>query len=190
MGVAPAVSRKHAYLGCKVRYSKKSAYLRGAARSTKHAYLIGWNVAKPAAQAYDYIWLRTEDGTTKSKKFRVIAQEYDDGTWNRSESVKRQIGGDLDHSLGANYRTWTPQIMVRWDESETNYGSLSDLEYFYKLNNPRGTPSNRIWFVDNHGGTVMVHMVGQMNKQALGCMIQGTEAWYIYRLTLEEENGT
>ena len=142
-----------------------------------------------------YITLKTSDGgSTRKKKFRVIAQDYDDGTYNRSESVRRTVGGGIDHSIGKPYRTWSPTIRVRYTESDTSYGTASDLEYFFNLNDPGATPSNVIQFSDNHYDgyngtqyTALVHMVGQMPKMLMGCKIEGTEAWYMYKVTFMEE---
>jgi hypothetical protein len=113
-----------------------------------------------------------------------MAEGYDDGTLNRSESVRRTIGGSIDHSVGAVYYTWRPTIMVRYEEPVSGYGNTAELETFYKLNDPTATPNMDIDFIDNHGVERVVQMVGDMQKQALGCMIEGQEAWYIYRLEL------
>jgi hypothetical protein len=133
-----------------------------------------------------YMSLNNSAGTSEYK-FRVVAEGYDDGTLNRSESLNRAIGGGIDHSLGQVYRTWSPMILVRFTETDSGYGNLSNLEYFYALNNPAGTPSNKLTFTNHHGTSYYVHMVGTMEKQCLGSRIEGTQAWFVYRLTLMEE---
>lgn len=127
-----------------------------------------------------------------SKMFRVIQEGYDDGTWNRSETVRRQVGGGIDHSYGDTYRTWSPVIRVRQSEAVSGYGTSADLETFFCYNNPNATPSTVISFVphvhDESGPTptYSVHFVGNMQKVTMGCMIYGGEAWFLYRLTLME----
>lgn len=141
--------------------------------------------------AQNHIHLISTDSVI-DKMFRVIAEGYDDGTWNRAESVRRLVGGGVDQSLGATYRTWAPIIMVRHTEPVSGYGTLDDLETFYKYNNPNATKSPIIKFATNHhtdpgpSPTINVIMTGQMQKQCLGCQIEGTNAWYIYRLSLME----
>lgn len=133
--------------------------------------------------AQDYIWLKTSDGgATKSKKFKVLTQDYDDGTLEKAEEVNKTIGGGIDHSVGAVYKTWAPIIRVRHTETEADYGNVADLEYFFSLNNPNGIPSNDITFIDHHQTTYIVHLVGKLTKNLLSCEIEGTEAWYLYKL--------
>lgn len=135
--------------------------------------------------AVDYIWLKTSDsGTTLSKKFRVIAQDYDDGTLERGGDADITIGGGLSYSMGAIYKTWSTTIKVRHTETETDYGDIWDLEYFYDLNNPNGTPSMDITFIDHHEVTYTVRLVGKMSKSLLSCVITGSCAWFIYKLNL------
>lgn len=125
--------------------------------------------------------------------FKVIAEGYDDGTYHRNENAQHTIGGGLDHCYGGLYRTWTAVIKVRESESETGYGDIEDLETFYKLNNPGGSPSTTITFASHHhtdnGGptpTINVQLLGEMPKQTLGCMIEGPDAWFLYRVQLIE----
>jgi hypothetical protein len=133
--------------------------------------------------ARKYITL-ADSNNSKVKYFRVISEGYDDGTLNRAENLTRTIGGGFDHSIGSPYKIWSPTILVRESESVSGYGTASDLEYFYKLNNPNGVPTNTITFTDHHGAAKTVHVTGQMPKQCLGCMIEGAEAWFLYRLQL------
>ena len=160
--------------------SAQYGYCYGILRNTTSAYLEGVLMA-----AVDYIWLKTSDaGATLSKKFRVLQQDYDDGTLERSESLDKTVGGGIDHSIGAIYKTWSMIIKVRETESEADYGDKDDLEYLYGLNNPNGTPSDSITFIDHHQVEYTVHMVGKMTKNLLGCEIEGTDAWFLYRIQL------
>ena len=131
----------------------------------------------------DYITFETSDEEVE-KKFRVLLQDYDDGTEEKAEEVKRTIGGGIDHSVGAIYKTWSMIIRVREEETEDGYGDRDDLVYFYSLNNPNGTPSNDITFTDHHGEEHIVHTVGSLSKDIMGCELEGPDAWYLYRLNL------
>lgn len=135
--------------------------------------------------ANSFIWLQTSDaGATRSKKFRVIAEGYDDGTPDKAISMEKTIGGGLDVSQGAVYKSWAPVIRVRHTEPETDYGNLDDLEYFYSLNDPGSTPSNLVTLIDHHGQNYNVMLVGELRKQLLSAMIEGQYAWYLVRLRM------
>lgn len=154
------------------------AYLTGQEGSEISAYLEG------DTMAVDYIILTTSDSSL-SKKFRVLAQGYDDGTLEKAESRQRTLGGGIDHSAGAVYKIWNPVIKVRHTEAESGYGSLSDLEYLYSLNRPNGTPSNVITFTDHHSVENLVRFAGTFRKAYLGTSIEGSEAWATVALQLE-----
>lgn len=149
-------------------------------RSSIHA-----NIAEGVTMEVSYIEFKTSDaGVTKSAKFRVIAQGYDDGLPEKAENIERTIGGGIDYSSGAVYLSWNPMIRVRHTESETGYGTLADLLYFYELNNPNGTPSNKITFIDHHQTEYTVFMVGAFRKGLMGCKVEGGEAWYTVQVQL------
>jgi hypothetical protein len=163
------------------------AYLAGISGSHLSAYVAGTLIPPGETEMpeYDFIWLKTSD-LSKQFKFRVVAQGYDDGTLEKAEELKRTIGGGYDHSMGAVYQSWNPIIRVRASEPLTDYGTTGDLADFYKLNDPGGTPSNNITFVDHHGQPFTVHMTGTFQKSLLGARIEGNEAWSIVKLKLVE----
>jgi hypothetical protein len=99
------------------------------------------------------------------------------------ENLSRTIGGGFDHAIGAVYRTWSPIIRVRHTEPISGYGTLAELETFYRYNSPT---NNVITFIDHHGTSYLTHMVGSMMKQCMGCQIEGSQAWFLYKLQLME----
>lgn len=133
----------------------------------------------------NFIWLMDSDNGTQ-KMFRVLQAGYDDGTLEKAEDLKRTIGGGLHHSMGAVYKSWNPIIRVRENETVTDYGDLADLEYFYGLNDPGGTPSNIISFVDHHQISHYVRMHGTFRKSIMGAMSEGVNAWFLVKLQLLE----
>jgi len=136
---------------------------------------------------YSYIMLQTSDaGATLSKRFRVIAEGYSDGALNKSQSIEQTVGGGLDASAGAIYKTWNPIIRVQHTEIDSNYGTLAELQQFYSYNDPGGTPSDIITFVDHHGQNYNVIITGEFQKQVLGVMVEGTNAHYMVQLELRE----
>lgn len=162
-------SRRYAYIGSPLLRSSLKASMEGLEMSVS------------------YIWLKTDDvPTSKAYKFRVLAQDYDDGTPEKAETLDRTIGGGIDHSVGGIYVSWSPIIRVRHTESETDYGTLADLDYFYRLNNPNGTPSDTIVFIDHMSVEHNVHITGTFQKSLLGVSVEGSEGWYLVRLKLVE----
>lgn len=131
----------------------------------------------------NYIELETSDSSIK-KRFRVLAQGYDDGTLNKAEKLDRTIGGGYDHSLGAIYEEWNPVIRVRHTEEDSNYGTLQELRDFYEYNDPGGSITPDITLYDHLNQSHTVHMVGSFRKQLLGTKVEGTSAWYIVSLKL------
>lgn len=188
-GQTPGAGNVPAYTKGLVSYVSSSiyAYLEGQVTTTQPAYLEGTSPGDPGGNpvAVDHIWLKNSD-LSLQKKFRVVAQGYDDGVLEKAESLDRTIGGGIDHSVGAVYRQWNPTIKVRHTESETDYGDLDDLETFYNLVNPGGTATNVITFIDHHQATNTVYMVGTFRKQYLGTAIEGANAWLLVRLRLQE----
>lgn len=135
--------------------------------------------------AYSYIELKSSDGTTINKKFRVVADgTYDDGTLEKAETMERTISGGTDYCAGGVYTIWNPTIMVRHTEPVTGYGTLAELKTLYSYNNPKATPSNRITFVDNHGTSNTVVFTGPFQQAVLGCMIEGNTAWYLVKVSM------
>ncbi len=133
----------------------------------------------------DYMELKTSDASVL-KRFRVLAQGYDDGTLRKAESLDRTIGGGVDHSVGAVYVDWNPIIRVRHTEIDSNYGTLAELRAFYELNDPSGTPSNDVTFIDHHEVEHNVHLVGDFQKSIMGTKTEGTLAWVLVKVQLVE----
>ena len=182
MGGTDTTSSTDAYCGgINGHKAQTSVYLDAVERTSVHAMLEGVSMAN------DYIWLKTDDaGATLSKKFRVIAEGYDDGTMSKSMSVEKTIGGGIDASMGEVYKSWMPIIKVRHTEPISGYGTLGDLKTFYSYADPGGTPSNRITFIDHHGTSYTIVFVGELKKQMLSAIIEGEDAWSIVAVVFQE----
>lgn len=136
-------------------------------------------------------WITFENSNASlSKKFRVAGGpegDYNDGNLSKSQEMNKTIGGGIDASVGAVYRSWNPTIMIRHEEDVSGYGDLEDLETFYSYNDPGGTITNIITFTDHHdSGSVDIIMMGDFAKQTLGVSIEGLNAWFYVKLELHE----
>jgi hypothetical protein len=159
-----------------ISLSNQPCYLIGVKRNSIPCYLRGITVRSK------YIWLTTSDQSL-SKRFMVLQQDYDGGTESKQEEIIKTISGGIEHSIGAVSTQWRMIVRVRnWDD-DTN-GNLSDLEHFFSLNNPNGTPSNLLTFVDHYGYEHKVIMLGNMKKNLVATVIEGPDALYLYRLEL------
>lgn len=135
--------------------------------------------------AYAYIILNNSNSSL-TKRFRVVADGYDNGTPKKQQSLRQTVGGGIDVSQGAILRTWSPVFRVRHTEPVSDYGTLGNLETFFGYINPNGTPTDKITFTDNHGTARTVIMVGDLRKSLLSATIEGSTAWYLVRVTLQE----
>jgi hypothetical protein len=135
---------------------------------------------------YPYIILKTSDGSLEKKFAIVQGTGYNNGSLEKAETLDRTIGGGTSHSVGGNYRSWNPTFRVKEEEDRDGYGNMSDLETFYSLNNPQGTPSNTITFIDNAGTNYQVHIVGSLEKDILTFNVVGTNSLYFVRVNMIE----
>ena len=126
---------------------------------------------------YPYFILRTSDDGIE-KRFRVVLSGYAN-VLEKVQNVARTIDGDLDVSTGSVQQRYMFMVRVRQYETEDDYGDTADLEMFYRLNNPNGTPSNLITFINHLGEQNIVVMSGDFNSQLQGVMVEGDTAWSI-----------
>ena len=132
---------------------------------------------------YPYFILRTSDAGIE-KRFRVILSGYAK-VLEKMQSINRTIDGSLDVATGSVQTKYMFLVRVRETETEEDYGDLADLEMFYSLNNPNGTPSNLITFIDHFGNQHIVIMSGDFNSQLQGIMIEGDTAWSVVNCTFQ-----
>lgn len=126
--------------------------------------------------AYGYFILKTSDNAIE-KKFRVVYNGYS-RILKKNGGVDDTIDGDIDVSVGSIKERHQYIVRVREDEEEEGFGDKYDLEYFFRLDDPNGTPSNKIKFTDHYGNEHEVFMMGEFAEQTIGIMIIGETAWF------------
>jgi len=131
----------------------------GLPSSSTHAFTKGSGLTVP------YIIL--EDSTaTIQKKFKVLQKGYGDGISTRQARVLYTAEGKPDLSIRSGVpEQWMFIVRVKGNEVGTSYGDLDDLVYLYELNDPDGSPSNVIRFVDHWSEEHYVHFVGNLQKR-------------------------
>lgn len=157
-------------------------------RTSIHAFCDGLWVPGVSDMANAYITLTTSDASL-SKRFRVLAEGYSDGNLSKAQQVERTIGGGLDVSHGAVFKQWSMVIRVKHTETDSNYGTLAELETFYKLNKPNATRSPAVTLVDHHNDTYTVILLGELQKNILGCQVEGTDAHFLVKLSMMQTTG-
>jgi hypothetical protein len=107
----------------------------------------------------------------------------------KAQNEQRTIEATVDISQGGIY----PQFIYQFKVYETlpggvasDYGTIHDLEYFFSLNNPNGTPSDVITMTDHFGDLHDVIMMGNLIPQPLSVIISGDNALYFYKVEFHE----
>ena len=132
--------------------------------------------------SYNYIELKSSD-LSISKKFYVVIGGYEPNL-RKLGTIEDTLNGGIDYSVGALRETHNVIIRVKHTSDETGFGSLADLRSLFELNNPAGTPSNIITYVDHFGVSHNVYIVGDFGQSLLTTLIEGSQAVYLVKLAL------
>jgi len=124
----------------------------------------------------------TNSNTTLSKRFRVLFEGYVP-TIEKSQTIDKTLDGGLDVSMGGLHETHEYLVRVRYEETDSNYGTMDELKTFFSYNNPNGTPSNVLILTTHFGVNYNVMMVGNFAEKLLGVMIDGIYSFYVIQCT-------
>jgi len=127
-------------------------------------------------------FILTNSNTTLSKRFRVLFEGYVP-TIEKSQTIDKTLDGGLDVSMGGLYETHEYLVRVRYEETDSNYGTMDELKTFFSYNNPNGTPSNVLILTTHFGVNYNVMMVGNFAEKLLGVMIDGIYSFYVIQCT-------
>jgi len=127
-----------------------------------------------------------EDSEAVGGKFSVVQGGYNPGR-TRNQQVKRTVAGTLDISQGVNVQDHQYLIRCKADETRSGFGNYAELIRLWSLNNPKGTPTDRITLTDHYGDTYYVYFAGQFNPQAVTTMLEGYNAIFFVPVTLHFE---
>ena len=129
-------------------------------------------------------FLLADSINSRIRKFRVIPSGYAH-VLEKQQNVQKTLNGNLDVSVGSVQERYMFTVRVRHTEPATpdlydvEYGTKDDLEYFYSLNNPNGSPSNVLSFQNHFGDQISVIMAGDFNAQLQGIQVDGSDAWFL-----------
>ena len=127
-------------------------------------------------------FILTNSNNTLSKRFRVLFEGYVP-TIEKSQTIDKTLDGGLDVSMGGLYETHEYLVRVRYEETDSNYGTMDELKTFFSYNNPNGIPSNVLTLTTHFGVNYNVMMVGNFAEKLLGVMIDGIYSFYVIQCT-------
>jgi len=127
-------------------------------------------------------FILTNSNNTLSKRFRVLFEGYVP-IIEKSQTIDKTLDGGLDVSMGGLYETHEYLVRVRYEETDSNYGTMDELKTFFSYNNPNGTPSNVLILTTHLGVNYNVMMVGNFAEKLLGVMIDGIYSFYVIQCT-------
>jgi hypothetical protein len=106
----------------------------------------------------------------------------------KNQAENETIGG-IDVAMGTIHEIHEYLLKVRADrltgafqEVPDDYGTLADLETFYRYNNPNGTPSNIITLTDHYGNAKSIYFVGEFSKTPVSTILETSQAVYFIQV--------
>jgi len=132
--------------------------------------------------SYNHIWF-ISSGSSIAKKFYVVIGGYDSSI-RKNGNIEDTLNGGIDYSVGSIREMQNLTLRVKHTSDEANFGCLQDIKDLFRLNNPYGSPSNIIEYVDHFGVHHNVYLVGELKQNLLTTLIEGTSAVYLVPITL------
>lgn len=131
-------------------------------------------------------YITLQDSSGSGGYFAVVMGGYQPIN-QRDQTVNKTAGGTYDISQGVNFEIHQYTIRCRETEERNGYGTFGELRRLWSLNNPNGTPSDRITFIDHFGTTKYCYFKGEFPWQAVTTILEGICAWYFVPITLYVE---
>lgn len=128
----------------------------------------------------DYITLASSDGGI-NKRFMV---ESMDRAHKRAEVNEELSGGRLNIAKGRQHLHFNYTVFLPFTSTDTDYGSLSDLQRLWRLNNPNGRPSDVLTLTHVDGTQYEVRSLGDLEDRAFGVQVDGEGAYYTVQIEL------
>lgn len=131
-------------------------------------------------------FILTNSTASLTKRFIVLHSGYS-VIKEKSQAVKKTINGGLDVSVGGLFKRHEYMVRVREEESDTDYGTLADLDTFFSYNKPNpdvGIPSNLLTFTDHFGVGFYVYMAGDFAPMPLGILLEGVNSYFVVKIVL------
>ena len=129
-------------------------------------------------------YISLEDSTaSRNKKFVVVFPGYNP-ILDPHETIDTTLDGELDVQRGSVQEVINLTLRVAIEEDAEGFGDQDDLKYFYKLRNPKGSPSDKLTYINHYGQEYIVLMTGQYNPNIQTVYLDGPYAFALIPVTL------
>lgn len=120
-----------------------------------------------------------------SKRFKVIQEGYEPMLV-RAETIQHTLDGLTDASRGPIYEIHRYLIRVPAAVAPgSEYGTLDDLEQFFRLNNPNGSPTDILTMTDHYGVAHHVLFTGEWAPKILSALVEGVDSSFIVQCVFQ-----
>jgi hypothetical protein len=131
---------------------------------------------------YNYIEL-TNSNSSYSRRFK--ATQYAP-VLERTDDIQRTLSGKADKVSGAVIALHQYILRVTAEVADSQYGTYSDLKYFFLLNTPLGSPSDVITLTDHYGVQHSCYFAGTLSPENVTTVLEGPNAIFFCKIQLME----
>lgn len=129
----------------------------------------------------DYIVLTDSLGVAK----RFYADGYNKRLV-RSQTAEGATSGRLSTVTGRAREVYEYVLLAPQATSDSNWGTIDDLDYYGRLTNPSGTPSDVITLTRHDGTEKDCKILGDLDTENTGVVLMGNNAYYRIPVTLAD----
>lgn len=123
-----------------------------------------------------FAYIVISDSTaSKVKRFKAIKMSMPK---QRTDSMQITASGAVDIAAGVILQYLQYTLKVPEESADSLYGTRLDLDYFFMLNNPAGSPSNLLTLVDHYGDTFTVAFKEDVAPSPITTQLEGNNAIY------------
>ena len=130
----------------------------------------------------DYIILAMSDASFIK---RFFAEDFS-ARWERSRTMEYLTSGRVSIADGGKRRFYSYGLFVPQASDDGDYGTVDDLEDFFDLCNPNGTPTNTITLTKHDGAEALVRIVNNFQVDPYAVLLSGNTAYYSVEIELVE----
>ena len=130
-----------------------------------------------------YITLANSNASL-SKQFKVVLGSYR-VSHRKTQSMQTTIGGKIDMGQGSKLVMHSYTLVVPYTGTG-GYGGINNLETLFALSDPGAIPSDVISFTDHLGNAKSVYMLGELSKEPLAWVLDGSDARYMVTIEMVE----
>jgi len=128
-------------------------------------------------------YIELKDSSGSGGYFAVVMGGYQP-VERRSQSIDHTVGGTLDISQGKNFQIHVLTVRCRHTEDRVGYATFAELQRLWRLNNPKGDPSDRITYIDHYGTEHYCYFEGEFDPGAVTTLLEGENAIFFVPVTL------